>query len=219
VHGAAGAPLHGDDNSIGGEVAGSATGSARRRPLSIEKNDETKEMVMETIAAPMAKEKRVAAAGYLDDLLVDLITLSLNAKQAHWHVTGRSFLPVHEQLDVLATDVRDWADEVAERAITLGVPVDGRPSTVGAVNALKELPDGFLTDVEAVTEIGHQVAAVAERIRTQLDPLGEADLATQDLAIEVVRGLEKHLWMLQAQVAQPPVDAGDDSDGNQRSDG
>jgi starvation-inducible DNA-binding protein len=160
-------------------------------------------MQMETITAPIATRKRVAAGEDLGDLLVDLITLSLNAKQAHWHVTGRSFLPVHEQLDALAADVRNWADEVAERAIALGVPVDGRPSTVGAVHALKELPDGFLTDVEAVTEIGHQVAAVVERIRTRLDALGNADLVSQDVAIEVIRGLEKHLWMLQAQVAQP----------------
>lgn len=164
---------------------------------------------MDTIGAPLATERRLEAAGYLDDLLVDLVTLSLNAKQAHWHVTGRDFLPVHEQLDALGTDVRAWADEVAERSISLGVPVDGRPSTIGAVNALKELPAGFMTDVDAVTEIGHQVTAVAERIRTALEPLGEADLVSQDLAIEVLRGLEKHLWMLQAQVATPGADASD----------
>lgn len=158
---------------------------------------------METIATPMPAQKRAKAAGFLGDLLVDLVTLGLNAKQAHWHVTGRSFLPVHEQLDALAAEVRGWADDVAERAVTLGVPVDGRPATIGAMNALKELPDGFLTDMEAVTEIGHQVTAVAERVRAGLDPMGNADLVTQDLAIEVLRGLEKHLWMLQAHVADP----------------
>ena len=161
---------------------------------------------MTTIAAPLATTNRVATAAYLDDLLVDLITLSLNAKQAHWHVTGPAFLPVHEQLDALAADVRNWADAVAERSITLGVPVDGRPSAIGGTKALKELPSGFLTDVETVTVIGHQVADVVDRIRVQLEFLGETDPATQDLAIEVVRGLEKHLWMLQAQVAQPPAD-------------
>ncbi len=72
------------------------------------------------------------------------------------------------------------------------------------MNALKELPPGFLTDVEAVTAIGHQVAAVADRIRTGLDALGQADRASEDLVIGVLRGLEKHLWMLQAQVADPP---------------
>ena len=162
---------------------------------------------METIGARMELAKRAEAAGYLDDMLVDLVTLSLNTKQAHWHVTGRSFLPVHEQLDALTTDARAWADDVAERAVTLGVPVDGRPSTIGAMNALKELPTGFLTDVEAVTEIGHQVAAVAERIRAGLGALGEADLGSQDLVIGVLRGLEKHLWMLQAQVTGPTTGA------------
>jgi starvation-inducible DNA-binding protein len=136
---------------------------------------------------------------------VDLVTLSLNTKQAHWHVTGRHFLPVHGQLDALETDVRAWADEVAERSVTLGVPVDGRPSTIGAMSALKELPEGFLSDVAAVTEIGHQVTVVVERIRAALDPLGQADPGSQDLAIEVLRGLEKHLWMLQAQVGDPAV--------------
>lgn len=162
---------------------------------------------MNTIGAPMDAEQRVAAAGYLEDLLVDLITLSLNTKQAHWHVTGRAFLPVHEQLNALEADARLWADDVAERSITLGIPVDGRPSTIGTVNALKELPPGFLTDVEAVTAIGHQVTAVAERIRTGLDALGEADRASEDLVIGVLRGLEKHLWMLQAQVADPVTNA------------
>jgi starvation-inducible DNA-binding protein len=162
---------------------------------------------MEAIGAPMDAKRRVAAAGYLEDLLVDLLTLSLNTKQAHWHVTGRNFLPVHEQLDALEGDVRLWADEVAERSITLGIPVDGRPGTIGAMNALKELPPGFLTDVDAVTAIGHQVTAVAERIRTGLDPLGHADPASEDLVIGVLRGLEKHLWMLQAQVAGPTANA------------
>lgn len=162
---------------------------------------------MEAIGAPMDTEQRVAAAGYLEDLLVDLITLSLNTKQAHWHVTGRNFLPVHEQLNALEGDVRLWADDVAERAITMGIPVDGRPATIGAMNALKELPPGFLTDVEAVTGIGHQVTAVAERIRSGLDALGQADAASEDLVIGVLRGLEKHLWMLQAQVAEPAIDA------------
>jgi len=162
---------------------------------------------MEAIGAPMDAERRVAAAGHLEDLLVDLITLSLNTKQAHWHVTGRNFLPVHEHLDTLERDVRQWTDDVAERAITLGIPVDGRPGTIGAMNALKELPPGFLTDVEGVTVIGHQVATVAERLRRGLEAVGRADPASEDLMIEVLRGLEKHLWMLQAQVAGSSVNA------------
>ncbi len=155
---------------------------------------------MEAIGLPLDDERRSEAAGCLEDVMVDLVTLSLNGKQAHWHVTGRSFLPVHDQLDTLVTDTRVWTDRVAERAIALGVPVDGRPSAIVRTNALKEFPTGFVTDVEAVTEIGHQVGAVAERIRAHLDALGETDLVSQDLVIEILAGLEHHLWMLQAQL-------------------
>lgn len=34
----------------------------------------------------------------LQPVLVDLTALTLHAKQAHWHVQGRHFTPIHEQL-------------------------------------------------------------------------------------------------------------------------
>ncbi|MGH9282463.1 MAG: Dps family protein [Acidimicrobiales bacterium] len=153
-----------------------------------------------TIGAPLAAARREEAAGHLEALMVDLVSLSLNGKQAHWHVTGANFLPVHNQLDVLVADVRVWADRVAERAVALGIAVDARPATIGDANILKEFPAGFVAATAAVTEIGHQVADVAGRARATLEPLGEADLVSQDLVIEIIHGLEQHLWMLQAQV-------------------
>ena len=41
---------------------------------------------------------------------------------------------------------------------------------------------------------------VAERIRTRMDRLGELDLASQDVLIEVVRALEQQLWMIRVQL-------------------
>ena len=43
-----------------------------------------------------------------------------------------------------------------------------------------------------------RLADVAERIRGRMDRLGEIDLASQDVLIEVVRDVEKQLWMLRA---------------------
>lgn len=156
---------------------------------------------MGAIGIHMDDERRSEVVGCLEDIMVDLITLGLNGKQAHWHVTGRSFLPVHDQLDRLVSDARAWTDRVAERAIALGMPVDGRPGTIAGTNALKEFPPGFVTDVEVVTEIGRQVDTVAERIRAHVDALGEADRVSQDLVIGILAGLEHHLWMLHAQLA------------------
>jgi starvation-inducible DNA-binding protein len=50
----------------------------------------------------------------------------------------------------------------------------------------------------ALRELVTRLAAVAERIRARMDRLGELDLAAQDVLVEVVRELEKQLWMLRA---------------------
>jgi starvation-inducible DNA-binding protein len=50
----------------------------------------------------------------------------------------------------------------------------------------------------ASRELVERVADVTERIRGRMDRTGEVDLASQDVLIEVVRELEKQLWMLRA---------------------
>jgi starvation-inducible DNA-binding protein len=144
---------------------------------------------------------RETVASDLQATLVDLVALSLHGKQAHWHVTGPNFVPVHEQVDELVNDTREWADLVAERAVTLGVAVDGRPETVAGTSEVETFPEGFVGDLKAVSLVADRLAGAVERLRGRVDRLGEQDLVTQDLVIEILRGLEKHLWMLRAQLA------------------
>jgi len=113
----------------------------------------------------------------LQATLVELIDLSLIGKQLHWNIYGRPFKPLHEHLDELVDSWRDLSDTVAERAVALGVAPDGRAGTVDAGAGV----DG---------------SRPAERIRARMDRLGEIDLASQDVLVEVVRELEKQLWML-----------------------
>lgn len=148
----------------------------------------------------VAVEGREEIASALQEALVDLVALSLNGKQAHWHVTGRHFVPVHEQLDAIVTDARDWSDLVAERAITLGVPVDGRPDTVARTAVVGDFPEGFVDDDKVVAVVAQQVEQVVARMRARVQDVGTRDVVTQDVIIEILRGLEKHLWMLQAQL-------------------
>src|SRR5215472_3249653 len=86
----------------------------------------------------------------LQDTLVELTDLHLRAKQAHWNVVGRHFRPVHLHLDELTDEVREAADLIAERAVTIGYPVDGRPATVAKSSPLPEFPAGELVDIEVV---------------------------------------------------------------------
>jgi starvation-inducible DNA-binding protein len=139
-------------------------------------------------------------AGEFRPLLADLIVLSLQAKQAHWNVTGPLFMPVHEQLDKIVDDLRTWSDEVAERVVTLGVPAAGQVADLTRESKLEPLPDGSLVDGRAVALMVDRVGQVASRAREAANRLGEVDIISQDIAIEIVRGLEKHLWMLREQL-------------------
>jgi starvation-inducible DNA-binding protein len=149
-----------------------------------------------TIPVP-AKE----IAGLLQPLLVDLVALALNGKQAHWHVQGRHFTQLHEQLDVVVADARRAADQVAERVVALGVPVDGRPAAVATTSHLPELDHGFLDDDKVVREVLDQLDGVIKQGRQVLEPLAELDPISQDIVIEILRTLEKHRWMFAAQAS------------------
>jgi len=149
----------------------------------------------------LSNDTKREVAAELQGLLADFTALSLNGKQAHWHVTGPLFVPLHEQLDAIVNDARAWADLVAERAVTLGVPVDGRPSTVAESTRVTPFHDGFVDGEKVVRLVVEELTDVAEHTRSAVQRLGDLDMVTQDLVIEILRALEKHLWMLQAQMS------------------
>jgi starvation-inducible DNA-binding protein len=135
----------------------------------------------------------------LQPLLAELIDLSLQGKQAHWNVVGPHFSAVHSQLDRIVDDARKWADEVAERLVTIGVPAAGQLADVERRSSLQPLPQGTISDERVLSLISGQLAAVAAHAREALDRLGNVDLVSQDLVIEIAGGLEKHNWMLRVQ--------------------
>lgn len=147
----------------------------------------------------MAIAKGKDVADELQKILVDLIGLSLQTKQAHWNVTGPFFSPLHELFDGMTDSYRGWYDEVAERILALGFQADGRLSTVAATTKLKELPEGAIQDRKAVDLLLAHVEGTIGRIRGVLDKLGAQDSVTQDMVIGIVEGLEKQAWMLRVQ--------------------
>jgi starvation-inducible DNA-binding protein len=146
---------------------------------------------------PALDEHRRAEAGHeLQATLVELVDLSLIGKQLHWNVAGRPFKPLHEHLDELVDSWRELSDTVAECAVALGIAADGRAGTVGAGSGIDPVVAGALSTDAALQELVPRLADVAERIRGRMDRLAELDLASQDVLVEVIRELEKQLWML-----------------------
>ena len=148
-------------------------------------------------ALPALEESRRRETGSeLQATLVELVDLSLIGKQLHWNIFGRPFKPLHEHLDELVDSWRELSDTVAERAVALGIAPDGRAGTVNASSGIEPVDAGALDTDTALRELVPRLADVTERIRGRMDRLGDLDLASQDVVVEVVRELEKQLWML-----------------------
>jgi starvation-inducible DNA-binding protein len=155
----------------------------------------------------LGEHQRDEVGNQLQPLLVELVDLSLFGKQLHWSVTGPLFRPLHEHLDELVDSWRELSDLVAERAVAIGSFPDGQSAAVAAGSGLRGVERGALEDHVVVRELTSRVADVAERTRERMDRLGEIDAASQDVVIEVLRELEKQLWMIRAQFGHQVVEA------------
>ena len=140
-------------------------------------------------------------AQFLEPVVIDLEAMVVDAKQAHWHVRGSNFQGVHELLDMVVAHAQDYADTAAERVVALGLPIDTRIATVAAKTTVPPLSAGFQQSDTTVVEVIAQIDATLKSVRTAIDELGELDAASQDVVIEIARGLEKDRWFLFAHVA------------------
>ncbi|QFZ16271.1 Dps family protein [Saccharothrix syringae] len=153
------------------------------------------------ITSPLSESDKAAVGTVLQATLVDLVDLSLVAKQAHWNVVGKNFRSVHLQLDELVTTARTYTDEVAERAAALGISPNGKARTVAEGSGVPEFPDGWLKEADVVSAVVTALAKLVERLRARIDETDKSDLVTQDLLIEITKNLEQAHWMWQAQQA------------------
>ncbi|MEU7031719.1 DNA starvation/stationary phase protection protein [Streptomyces sp. NPDC046275] len=156
---------------------------------------------MSVVKSPLSEADLKTVGQALQGALVDLIDLSLVAKQVHWNVVGPRFRSVHLQLDEVVTTARTHSDTVAERAAAIGVNPDGRAASVASGSAIGTVPEGWIKDEDAVRILVDALGAVAARMRGRVDETGEPDPVSQDILIGLTADLEKHAWMFQAESA------------------
>lgn len=156
-------------------------------------------MTEPTMTSPLNDADKAATAAALNRVLADLIDLSLVGKQAHWTLVGRRFRSIHLQLDEVVDAVRINADDVAERAVTIGVTPDGRAATVAAQSALAEHPTGWVQDTDVIDYFVTALGTTIARLREAIAETEKHDVVSQDLLIGITAALEKHQWMFQAE--------------------
>jgi starvation-inducible DNA-binding protein len=155
---------------------------------------------MSAIRSPLSDEARVVTGEALQGAVLDLIDLSLIAKQLHWNVIGRNFRNVHRQLDDVVELGRRYTDMCAERAVAIGVNPDGQATTVARGSHLHGVEPGYISDEKATRLMTDILAGLITRMRTRMDITEKPDPVTQDLFIAVLHDLEEQHWMFQAMV-------------------
>lgn len=139
----------------------------------------------------------------LQRVLVDLIELGLQGKQAHWNVVGRNFRDTHRQLDEIIEASRRFSDIIAERMRALHALPDGRSDVVAETTTLPEYPQGEIDTSETVDLITERLEAVVATAREVHDPVDDEDPTTADLLHEVIDTLEQFAWMVSAENRSP----------------
>src|SRR5260370_20618118 len=101
----------------------------------------------------------------LQEVLVDLIELHLQGKQAHWNLVGTNFRDLHLQLDEIVDTAREASDTIAERMRALNAVPDGRSDTVTATTTLPAITPLELSTTETVDLITTRIYAVVDTVR------------------------------------------------------
>ena len=111
----------------------------------------------------------------LQAVLVDLVELHLQVKQAHGNATGCGFRHLHLSLDELVDIAREASDTIAER-----------------MRALQQ-------KAKMVELMTARITAAVDTVRGAHDRVEAADPATADLLHSIIDDLENRAWVITAE--------------------
>lgn len=140
-----------------------------------------------------------ALTASLQRVLVDLVELHLQGKQAHWNVVGTNFRDMHLQLDELVDFARTGSDTIAERLRALDAVPDGRSDTVAETTSLPRFPAYEVSTSEAVDLVTTRAYATVGTMRDVHDAVDAEDPSTADILHQLIDGLEKLAWLIKSE--------------------
>jgi starvation-inducible DNA-binding protein len=129
----------------------------------------------------------------------DLTDLRLQVKQAHWNVTGSSFIGLHKLLDKLAEELDEAIDTAAERQRALGFLTHGTARHVAKTAKLAQLSaerhsiEDVITHLTGLYGDASQAAQGAAKICDEHE-----DVGTSDLFADTIRMLDLHRYFLRS---------------------
>ncbi len=145
---------------------------------------------------------RAAVWRTLDERLADGLDLHAQIKVAHWNIRGPHFPHLHPLFEQFATQLAEFNDTIAERAVTLGGHAHGTVRHVAKSSKLAELPSDTTRDLELVGLLADRFDTYLTGLRASRD-VAEAskDTDTVDLLTGAISEFEKNAWFLRATLA------------------
>lgn len=135
----------------------------------------------------------------LQAVLVELIELSLQGKQAHWTLQGHNFRDIHLALDEIVDAARQYSDDIAERMRALFAVPDGRTESLVEQTGQPGFPLGEIGVARTVDLITERLAITAAVIREVHDRVDAEDPTSADILHTILEDLEKKAWMLRSE--------------------
>lgn len=156
-----------------------------------------------SFAKPQAEPETKAL---LNQAVADLSVAHSILHQVHWYMRGRGFLVWHPKMDEYMEELDSYLDEMSERLITLGGAPFSTLKEFSDNSQLEEVPGDYSLSMDAqlgrVVEVFRYLVGLFQQGLDVTDK--EGDDVTNDIFNGAKASLEKHIWMLQAELGQAP---------------
>ena len=142
----------------------------------------------------------------LNQVVADLYVAHIALHQVHWYMRGRGFLVWHPKMDEYMESLDATLDEVSERLITLGGAPYASMVEFLEYSNIQEEKGSFERSMEEnlvrVLSIFRYLVSLYQKALDITD--AEGDDVTNDIFVGAKAELEKHIWMIAAELGQAP---------------
>lgn len=148
---------------------------------------------------PTSMEIREQVCEMLNARLADSIDLHYQSKQAHWNVKGDDFYQLHLLFDQIAEATEEYIDLIAERITQLGGTANGTVRDSAKNSSLPEYPHDIYDGDSHVEAMSTALATFATNVKQNAEDADDIkDMGTNDMLVEIMRGVDKYLWFVEA---------------------
>ncbi len=142
-------------------------------------------------------------AGLLNILLADEYVLYTKTRNAHWNITGQSFMELHSFFQSQYESLDKIIDALAERVRMLGQQALGSLRDFLTVTTLVEDELDFSNQKLILKALTADHESIVRSIRNEISPVAgqHNDLATTDFVTGLIEKHEKMAWMLRSYIS------------------